>query len=619
MTLISVTTPLVPTVDQDKGLANKHRGYYSLNSIDPQSAPLTVYDNGNPVGQYVTYENGLPVLDDGTVYHPQIDITGPITFALYYDNGSGLELKWLDPDYIPGEAVIKSEVSIVYDTVSDMIADGNLVIGQYVSWSGYNQKNDGGGGQGFVVAASTGIADAGQFFDLSNGLQVQTTFETGTINSKQFGGVINVYCSPAGSDSNSGFIESSPFLTIQKALDKLLDLAVYYKGEVNINLAEGTYTEAIELNEVIRFEQWLTFYGPDVSLEPGRVPLAVIDGNSQALSNGLTLQNTRFRCYDIKIQNFGTYGFNPSNQCICQFWNCHASGNGSAGVNSEIQNRIWLYGGLYENNGIYGARIYSLTTLSGRVDDRVADSTQYCRLNNNGLYGMQIREYSQGRINEFICDGNSEAAIQVSNARLHLDECTLDNASIGIDARRKAEWFDDGIVWGAGLVERFHNYSFSLELSESKSRADEVTFVDGSAINTTGTTTKQLVYDLATIPASSYTTKTKQYELRVWFRILGTAGDKTITLELDGGDILKTIVVPALYEIDGFVTILTKSQGINSQLTMSNLVVDGEFPLISRNNEAFDMTSERDLSLHVQLSDAADSFDTLNAKMTIIT
>jgi hypothetical protein len=182
-------------VDQDKGLANKHRGYYSLNSIDPQSAPLTVYDNGNPVGQYVTYENGLPVLDDGTVYHPQIDITGPVTFALYYDNGSGLELKWLDPDYLPGEPVLKDQVTLTYDLISDVIADDTLIIGDSVKWLGYYTVGDGGGNQGYIVAGGTGTADGGSFFDMNNGLQVQTIFDR--VTPEMFGAMPGTIINPS--------------------------------------------------------------------------------------------------------------------------------------------------------------------------------------------------------------------------------------------------------------------------------------------------------------------------------------------------------------------------------------------------------------------------------------
>jgi len=141
MAIISVTTPIVPTVDKDKGLANKHRGYYSLDNIDPQSAPLTIYDNGSPVGDYVTYENGLPVLDNGTVYHPQIDTVGPVTFALYYDNGSGLELKWIDPDYLE---INEFNLQSYINTVAELKNLEPSLDGQVIS-VGQNTNGIGGG------------------------------------------------------------------------------------------------------------------------------------------------------------------------------------------------------------------------------------------------------------------------------------------------------------------------------------------------------------------------------------------------------------------------------------------------------------------------------------------
>lgn len=221
MAIISVTTPITPAADPDRGLANKHRGYYSLNNIDPQSAPLTIYDKGLPVGDYITYENGLPVLDNGTVYHPQIDITGPTTFALYYDNGSGLELKWLDPDYIPVEPVSKSEISIFYDTVADMVADSSLIIGQSVAWNGYYSVNDGGGNHGVVVAAATGTNDGGRFFDLASGLQTQAIFADNIASLLQLGG-------QTGQNSTTAFETglTFPVLTIP--------IGIFYIDKVSI-------------------------------------------------------------------------------------------------------------------------------------------------------------------------------------------------------------------------------------------------------------------------------------------------------------------------------------------------------------------------------------------------
>ena len=60
-----------------------------------------------------------------------------------------------------------------YNTVTQMLADAALAIGNRVRWAGYYNIFDGGGNRGVVVAAGTGTADGGSFFTLSNGLQVK--------------------------------------------------------------------------------------------------------------------------------------------------------------------------------------------------------------------------------------------------------------------------------------------------------------------------------------------------------------------------------------------------------------------------------------------------------------
>jgi hypothetical protein len=369
MTLISVTTPLVPTVDQDKGLANKHRGYYSLNSIDPQSAPLTVYDNGNPVGQYVTYENGLPVLDDGTVYHPQIDITGPITFALYYDNGSGLELKWLDPDYIPGEAVIKSEVSIVYDTVADMIADGNLVIGQKVEWSGYYSTHDGGGNTGIVVAGGTGLEDGGSFFDITGGLQVQALFNTKTIDIIKFGAIADGVADDTGFLVNTlAFAENGS--TVQLADNHLFSSIIDVTKEIKISGRSNITARGfrVKSSNVIFSEIKMTATGYASDIRGIQI---------KAFEDAVDYENIRvlncdfegyFYCTDFRGRGYSAAPDDPANRVLQNTFLINCTSTAPLGLNA----------GHFQHTGVTNAVIIGCSTYNGQ------NATSYNFINGNG-------------------------------------------------------------------------------------------------------------------------------------------------------------------------------------------------------------------------------------------
>lgn len=78
--------------------------------------------------------------------------------------------------------------AINFDTVVDMAAAENLIVGQTVTTLGYYAIGDGGGNQYAVVAAATGVDDGGSYIDLTgSSLQAKGLFPAGITNVKQFG------------------------------------------------------------------------------------------------------------------------------------------------------------------------------------------------------------------------------------------------------------------------------------------------------------------------------------------------------------------------------------------------------------------------------------------------
>jgi hypothetical protein len=79
-------------------------------------------------------------------------------------------------------------ISKKFNTVSQMVADSSLYLGQVVEWIGYHSIFDGGGNKGVVVSSGSGLPDGGSFFDIpSTGLQVKAIFSGGVYYAEQFG------------------------------------------------------------------------------------------------------------------------------------------------------------------------------------------------------------------------------------------------------------------------------------------------------------------------------------------------------------------------------------------------------------------------------------------------
>jgi len=73
--------------------------------------------------------------------------------------------------------------------VDDLIADTNLLVGDFVSTVGYTTSGDGGDNDYEIVAGGTGTDDGGGFIDLDGGLQAKGLFPGGRVTVKQFGAI----------------------------------------------------------------------------------------------------------------------------------------------------------------------------------------------------------------------------------------------------------------------------------------------------------------------------------------------------------------------------------------------------------------------------------------------
>ncbi|MBL4759531.1 MAG: tail fiber domain-containing protein [Mariprofundaceae bacterium] len=77
-------------------------------------------------------------------------------------------------------------VSKTFANVVDMVADGNLEVGEFIETAGYTTAGDGGNNLYLIVAAATGTDDGGSYIDLATH-QAKGLFDGGLVNVRQFG------------------------------------------------------------------------------------------------------------------------------------------------------------------------------------------------------------------------------------------------------------------------------------------------------------------------------------------------------------------------------------------------------------------------------------------------
>lgn len=113
----------------------------------------------------------------------------------------------------------------------------------------------------------------------------------------------NYYVATTGSDSNNGTSALTPFLTIQKALDKSMGV---FSGTIQINIADGTYAENLFVpptmnstkDTAIVFNNFIDIVGNETT--PANVVI------SPASSSAVRGWNTNFRLRGVRLSGGAT-------------------------------------------------------------------------------------------------------------------------------------------------------------------------------------------------------------------------------------------------------------------------------------------------------------------------
>lgn len=128
----------------------------------------------------------------------------------------------------------------------------------------------------------------------------ENVIEVSSIIGSQLGGTC--YVQPTGSDNNDGLSRSSPFATIQKAIDE---------GFSNIIVKEGIYADGFTLQDRNDVSIILDHYYDTFSFETDEEnPKIVIDGSTNSISTGCLVQRcTGCTLKNIEIKNMSNRGF----------------------------------------------------------------------------------------------------------------------------------------------------------------------------------------------------------------------------------------------------------------------------------------------------------------------
>lgn len=163
---------------------------------------------------------------------------------------------------------------------------------------------------------------------------------SGAVNVNWFGyTTINFYVSATGNDSNNGFTASTPFLTIQKAIDKFKEFDTANLNKHTIHIASGTYTDGGVLSGH-------SFYGELVINGAGKTS-TILDGTSASTLMGLNFNN----CGNVRVKNLTVQNFSGDGSGII-FQNgtrgvidtCDCIDNAEANFNCSSESVIYMIG-----------------------------------------------------------------------------------------------------------------------------------------------------------------------------------------------------------------------------------------------------------------------------------
>lgn len=200
------------------------------------------------------------------------------------------------------------------------------------------------------------------------------------------------YVATAGSDSNNGLTETTPFATIQKAIDTVSKLDIS-TGSVIIQLANGTYNESVTLKQITGADNT----GAKVTIQGNLSNMSAVTVN--AVSNGCfySAGTTSWIIRNIKVicSVAGTYCITAAFNSVIRFLNIDFGSATAGHIGVFTGSIVEAIGGyVISGNGQY--HIYATDISEARIVNTPVTltgtrnfSTAFCGVSRSSLlYGQ---------------------------------------------------------------------------------------------------------------------------------------------------------------------------------------------------------------------------------------
>lgn len=319
-----------------------------------------------------------------------------------------------------------------------------------------------------------------------------------------------IYVSTTGNDGRDGLSPTSPFQTIQAAVDAWANYAKNTAGNWTIDLAAGTYSEGCVIDGITSPTE-LVIEGK----LSGATKIVIIDGTSAALASGFNFNGpVRVRLKRLKVQNYpgaSSFGIAYQNGAQGTVDTCDVQNVGFAAITATENCILDIIGNCQitlSAAGQKGLRYYRQSNGSW-----VPGTGNTISVNGGGFVtdGAEIRDNSV-----IVCtDG-----ISITNCQnvgllirrfsyVELRTATVSNNAVGISLVDSSLYANaTGVVTMSGNTANFNYQGFSLPFNTQVNTAIGITgpSAQGSSSNydmvvsATGQTGLQFLTDSATAP-----------------------------------------------------------------------------------------------------------------------
>ena len=381
----------------------------------------------------------------------------------------------------------------------------------------------------------------------------------------------NLYLAVAGSDSNDGLSPSYPRLTLAGSGTALSGFGPFLEGTWVVNLAAGQYNESnFTVPPGLRGRNPIYFKGP-VSVHPAP-PMAIVDGGGTgAFGIQLNRQSTVY-LIDLLFRNFTTYGIVGQDLSILYSLRTHVSGvPGGAAVKMQ-QGRVNWIDGRVANSQQGFSFIAGCTFTVTASDPTLAKGTL---IENNTQAGVQAQEQSSGHVDFALVAGNPIGYRLTARSRVHSASSRITGCvTCAVQGYGSSDWYNNNSVLDANSTAELL-YTGSIEVAHYQNNVSPTRRpLDSSFVTHTGTTaaTTLKTYTDA-LTANNFWNSTKSMRFVLNGELSGTAGNKNITVNIDGSTVLGFTIPAAAtgsYVIDGTLTALATTQQTYNATCMVN-------------------------------------------------